>query len=176
MAAPTSSHHTSVNLAPGDLVMARSPLILGTILGSCVAVTMRDPKTGYAGMCHAMLPEQRAGAGVAGSFRYLDRALDHMVEWFVARGVAPRSLEVKVFGGADVLATAGSGAGAPPTIGAMNREALARLLGEHGLIPVSSSLGGCSGLKLYFDTGTGDVLVRRLHKTCKTSRDGRWRG
>lgn len=140
--------------------MCRSPYVLATILGSCVAVTMLHRESGMAGMCHAMLPA-RSGEAVDGSgpFRYLDLALDHMVAWFGKHRVAPESLEVKVFGGADVLCRGGGG---PPTVGSQNLRALKRLCQQHGLVATSSSLGGQVGLKLFFDTGTGDVLVRRL--------------
>ena len=146
--------------------MCRSPHVLATILGSCVAVTMLHRDSGMAGMCHAMLPARSGEAGeVSGPFRYLDLALDHMVQWFGKHRVSPESLEVKVFGGADVLSRVAGGAGGPPTVGSQNVRALKRLCQQHGLVATSSALGGQVGLKLFFDTGTGDVLVRRLRST-----------
>jgi len=153
--------------------MCRSPHVLVTVLGSCVAVTMLHRKTGLAGMCHAMLPEMGAGGGEAlGAYRYLDRALDHMVHWFGARAVPLDELEVKVFGGADVLGRVTGPRLHGLTVGAQNVAALGRLLEAHGLTTLRSALGGREGLKLFFDTESGDVLVRRLppfgQTTCPT--------
>ena len=164
MTQPHLPDYPVVTLAPGDLVMCKTPHILVTVLGSCVSVTMLHRASGLAGMCHAMLPEQRLGGPteVRGVYRFLDRALDHMVGWFTARGVDLQALELKVFGGADVLSAAMPPRPGVLTVGAQNVLALTRLLEGHGLTTLRSALGGRAGLKLFFDTASGEVLVRRL--------------
>jgi len=50
-------------------------------------------------------------------------------------------------------------AGAPE---ALNCQAALAALEEEGIQPVASDLGGARGRTVHFDTGTGEVLVRRL--------------
>jgi chemotaxis protein CheD len=151
-----------VVLAPGDLVFVKRAHVLVTVLGSCVSVTMRHRTTGYASMCHAMLPEMNARHEAGREPRFLDRAMDHMVTWFAEYGMPARELEVKAFGGADVLPQLVSEARRRETVGAQNIRMTETLLTLHRLTAVAFDLGGVSGRKIYFDTNTGDVFVRRV--------------
>jgi chemotaxis receptor (MCP) glutamine deamidase CheD len=76
-------------------------------------------------------------------------------------GVPPSEVQIKLFGGGDVLmVTEGSNR---PTVGKLNCEAALRVLEEEDLNVVASSLGGTSGLRIQLHTGTGEVLLYRLH-------------
>jgi chemotaxis receptor (MCP) glutamine deamidase CheD len=48
------------------------------------------------------------------------------------------------------------------TVGRLNQEAAIEVLHQEGFEVIASSLGGKSGLKIFFDTGTGEILLRRL--------------
>jgi chemotaxis protein CheD len=48
--------HEVVTLFPGEYFVSDKPVVLSTLLGSCVAVCMRDPNAGVGGMNHFMLP------------------------------------------------------------------------------------------------------------------------
>jgi chemotaxis protein CheD len=67
---------------------------------------------------------------------------------------------VKLFGGSDVLAAAVDAS--RPTVGQLNGESALRTLAEEGFLVSVSILGGKSGIQIQFDTGTGEVLLRRL--------------
>jgi chemotaxis receptor (MCP) glutamine deamidase CheD len=80
-------------------------MLLVTVLGSCVAACIRDPKTGIGGMNHFMLPE---GGGdqhdmLSSSARYGGYAMEVLVNQLVKLGASRNRLEAKVFGGAAVL-------------------------------------------------------------------------
>ena len=55
MAEPESGCRRSI-CSPGELVLAREPTILATILGSCIGVTFWSARLGIGALCHAMLP------------------------------------------------------------------------------------------------------------------------
>jgi len=76
--------------------------------------------------------------------------------------VARREVQVKVFGGAEVL---GTGPAAKPVIGRPNSEAAIEVLAVEGFRIIGSSLGGNLGRRIQFHTGTGEVALRRLGKT-----------
>ena len=154
-----------LNLQPGELYLSRSPAILRTILGSCVGVTFWCPRLGAGALCHGILPRcpsgWRPGSEVAGGSRYVDFSIRHLALQFDALGAARHELEVKLFGGADVLPTAGPRPGRP-TVGAQNCMAATEVVAEEGFTVAASDLGGVYGRRIHFHTGTGQVLLHRL--------------
>jgi len=153
-----------VYIQPGESHLVREPSVLRTVLGSCVGITFRFDRLGIAAMCHPMLPALPARKGetigVEIGRRYVDFAVRDLARQFDALGVRPREAEVKLFGGADVLASAAQRAS--PTVGAMNSESALRVLRDEGFEVSASSLGGTSGIRLHFNTVTGEVLLQRL--------------
>ena len=150
-----------VSIQPGELYLARSPAILRTILGSCVGVTFWSARLGVGALCHGVLPRCPAGASLSESHRYVDATIRYLAEQFDALGATRQELDVKLFGGADVLPVLASRA-LIPTIGALNCQAALEVLEEEGLHVAASDLGGIRGRTIRFHTGTGEVLVQRL--------------
>jgi chemotaxis protein CheD len=70
-------------------------------------------------------------------------------------------LEIKLFGGADVLPVS-IVRNAKPTIGALNCGVALEVLEEEGFKVTASDLRGIRGRTIRFHTGTGEVLVQRL--------------
>lgn len=163
-----------LNLQPGELYLARSPAILRTILGSCVSVTFWSRRAGAGALCHGILPRGPRnwppGAGVEDGYRYVDCSIRHLAQQFDALGAQREEVQVKVFGGADVLPV--SGPRGRPTVGTLNCEAALAVLAEEGFSIAASDLGGTRGRRIHFHTGTGDVLVQRLDAWNIGSREG----
>ena len=155
-----------VNLQPGQVHLARRPMMLQTILGSCVSVTFWSARLGAAALCHGVLPrcplEWAEGAAVCNGHRYVDYSIRYLARKFDALGADRKQVEVKVFGGADVLPVSRA-ANAKPTVGSMNGRAALEVLEEEGFTVLASDLGGIRGRKIHFHTGTGDVYVYKLN-------------
>jgi len=152
-----------VFLQPAELLFAETPTRVRTILGSCVAITMRVPRLGLASAAHCLLPYAGAPVGKlsrAEALRYVDTTVAVMLGIFAQRGASPGELEIKIFGGADNLDRSKPGSGY--RVGGRNVEAALQVLAEHGLAPVSSGVGGRWGRVIEFHTHTGDVFVRLL--------------
>ena len=153
-----------LNIQPGELYLARTPAILRTILGSCVSVTFFSAKLGAGALCHGVLPlAPRAWPldfNLSDGFRYVDFSIRYLVQQFDSLGAFRRELEIKVFGGADVLP--GANRVDRPTVGALNRRIALQVLAEEGLNVIASDLGGTRGRRIHFHTGTGQVLVYKL--------------
>ena len=151
-----------LNLQPGELFLASSPAILRTILGSCVAVTFWDRELRIGAMCHGVLPRCPVdGEDAEEGPRYVDFSIRHLVRQFDRLGAQRSDLEIKVFGGADVLPV-DRAAGGRPTVGALNCEAAVTVLAAEGLAIAAQDLGGGQGRRIHFHTGTGRVLLHRL--------------
>lgn len=129
-----------------------------TILGSCVSVTMFSKKAGIGGICHALLPLRPSSAPDSEESRYVDSSIARMLKEFRSRGISLNAMEIKVFGGADVLP-----ASAGKTVGRANIEAAFRTLENHGFRTVVSDVGGTVGRKIVFSTGEGSVRVKKLN-------------
>ncbi|MFZ4855183.1 MAG: chemotaxis protein CheD [Desulfuromonadaceae bacterium] len=151
------SHTHTIYLKPGEVVVAREPVLVSTVLGSCVSVTMFSPGSGVGAICHAMLPEN---AGRDEDLRYVDTALRHIYRKVTGYGVG-RDLVVKLFGGARVLNLGDSGSPGR-TVGEQNVARALEILEVLGLKVNSADTGGVVGRKLYFCTRDGDVYLRRM--------------
>jgi chemotaxis protein CheD len=153
-----------VNLQPGELYLARRPAILRTILGSCIGVTFWSARLGAGALCHGVLPKCPAilpiGFGLSDGYRFVDFSIRYLAQQFDALGAHRHQLEVKVFGGADVLPVTGHRH--KPTVGALNCKIAMEVLEEKGFTVSASDLGGVRGRRIHFHTGTGEVLLQRL--------------
>ena len=153
-----------IYVQPGESHLVKEPVIFRTILGSCVGVTFLVPRLGIGALCHPMLPnypgKPGAGLSLAAGRRYVDFTIRDIAQQFDLLGVRRSEVQVKLFGGGDVLLVANESS--RPTVGKMNIDTALRVLREEGFEVVASSLGGPDGVNIQFHTGTGEVLLRRL--------------
>jgi len=150
-----------VHVQPGECCLMTRPANLRTVLGSCVGITFRVPRLGIGALCHPMLPHcpvKRLGDREGN--RYVDCAIREMARQLNSLGASRAETQVKLFGGADVLAV--TDGRSRPTVGKLNSEMALRTLGEEGFSIAASSLGGISGVQIQFRTDTGEVFLRRL--------------
>ena len=98
-ATPTVSY-----LAPGQIITTAEPVVIRTILGSCVSVALHDPMLKVGGLCHFLLPGTDVPNGR--TFRYGEAALAGLLSEMRTLGCAVHRMRAGVFGGARVLADA----------------------------------------------------------------------
>ena len=153
-----------VYVQPGESHLVSEPTILRTVLGSCVGVTFRIPRLGVAALCHPMLPIYPSRGpvtlSIAASRRYVDFTIRDLARQFDRLGACRAEIEVKLFGGGDVLSVGRQNA--RPTVGRLNCESALKVLQDEGFGVVASSLGGTSGVHIQFNSETGEVILRRL--------------
>jgi|WetSurMetagenome_2_1015567.scaffolds.fasta_scaffold581367_1 chemotaxis protein CheD len=152
-----------VFVQPGESKLVREPTILRTLLGSCVGIAFRVPRLNIGALCHPMLPRVAAKAGAALSRsagrRYVDYTIRDVAAQLDALGARRSEVEVKLFGGGDVLAIVVRAS--HPTVGRQNSEIAIKVLAEEGFQIAASSLGGVHGVNIHFNTMTGEVLLQR---------------
>jgi chemotaxis protein CheD len=157
-----------IYLKPGELCVSRRPVVVTTVLGSCVSATFFHPATGLAAICHALQPKcqhsQACLEACAVRYRYADCAIQAMVRQMTAHGVWPREIEVKLFGGAALIGSSRPEAAAI-SMGRQNVMAAMETIDDCGLYIKVMDVGGSFGRKIIFDTATGDVLMKRLRRT-----------
>jgi chemotaxis protein CheD len=152
-----------VYLQPGESRLVREPAILRTLLGSCVGIAFWAPRLGLGALCHPMLPRCPAKPGVvlsrSAGRRYVDFAIRDLARQFDALGARRDEVEVKIFGGGDVLLVENDES--RPTVGRLNGEVAIKVLADEGFAVTASSLGGKRGINIHFNTSTGEVLLKR---------------
>jgi len=145
-----------IYLHPGQLVVAVTPTVITTILGSCVSVCLWDQETRFGAMTHYLLPKPM-GAGDAS--RFGTTAIAHVIEELRRRGATNPA--AKVFGGSSMnsaLALAGRDLGTQNAAVAM--AALA-----NASIPVAAvDTGGSIGRRVVFRTDDGTAWMKYLEK------------
>jgi chemotaxis receptor (MCP) glutamine deamidase CheD len=136
----------------GEIVASATPLVLQTLLGSCVAVCLRDPVTGVGGMNHILLP------GRCDSARCGVNAMELLINAIMQKGGDRRRLVAKVFGAANVLPGLQS-----PTVGEMNATFVREFLATERIALVAHRLGGTHAVQVHFRTDTGKTIVHSVN-------------
>lgn len=157
-----------VFLQTGDCFIGVQPTVVTTVLGSCLAVTMHAPDHGIGTICHAFLPDsfdnQRKQRMVEPQIcRYVDTALQNMLETLDKIGIPRRELVIKMFGGSSGIAVKGLKDSAYD-IGRRNIEMARKLLRFARLETIIADVGGKQGRKIMFNTQSGEVWLKRLHQ------------
>jgi chemotaxis protein CheD len=96
-----------IKIGPGEHYVTRNTdITIITVLGSCVAACIRDPVARVGGMNHFMLPESKTGrwGGASANMRYGNFAMEELINDMLRHGGQRERLEVKVFGGARMMA------------------------------------------------------------------------
>ena len=119
---------------------------------------------GAGAMCHGVLPRWREvwrGSDLADQHRYVDFSIRHLARQFDALGPRRKELEVKVFGGADVLPVMASRVGHSDGRRAELQGGV-RGSGGGGLQGAGFRPARSPGPEIHFHTGTGEVMVHRF--------------
>jgi chemotaxis protein CheD len=147
-----------VTLYIGGIHASRDPVLIKTLLGSCIATCLWDPITRIGGMNHFMLPGRGDGRGVGDPARFGVHAMDVLIGEMLKLGADRRRLVAKTFGGAHVLDIKTSDLSVPQ----QNIRFIRDFLRGEGLSVVGEDMGGYHPRHVHFYTETGRVRVKRV--------------
>jgi chemotaxis protein CheD len=151
---PSQPRRNRIKLFIGDVAASQSPVVLDTLLGSCVAVCLFDPVLRAGGMNHILLPN--CGAGEK-SPRCGIHAMELLINELMKIGADRRRFLAKAFGGASVL----SGISILP-VGEGNARFVREFLATEKIPLVAERLGGEHAVHLNFHTDTGKATVHTV--------------
>ena len=141
----------------GGVYVSSKPVILDTVLGSCISACLCDPVAGVGGMNHFMLPESLDPDNPT-STRYGVNAMELLISELMKSGGQRRRFQAKVFGGGHVLKIRESLDGVPQR----NIDFIRKFLTTEQ-IPVSTEdVGGYYPRRVLFHTNTGKAFVKLL--------------
>lgn len=125
--------------------------VLSTVLGSCVAVCLHDPKRKIGGMNHFLLPFGLKTA-TDRPVRYGLFAMESLINDLTKAGAVKSRLEAKIFGGARISTDLRD-------IGRINANFAKEFLATEGIACLGESLGGTNARRVVFRPTTGQARM-----------------
>ncbi|MCC7310350.1 MAG: chemotaxis protein CheD [Sulfuritalea sp.] len=153
---PKDLERRARNINPGGWTVETERPIT-TLLGSCVAVCLYDPKLGLAGMNHFLLPSRAKSAGddtdviLAG-----DYSMEVLLNTMLTKGAAKQRIVAKAFGGGTIVTSI------LMAIGQRNADFAREWLDREGIRLTAQDFGGAWSRKVIFTPKGGDAFCRRL--------------
>jgi chemotaxis protein CheD len=154
-----------VNIGPGEHYTSAEPIIIKTLLGSCVAVCLFDPVRNLIGMNHFLLANdklQRSGLRDPRAGYYGVHAMELLINGLVKLGAKRSQLQAKVFGGANVLKTLDGEIPNHYDVGNSNVDFALAFLTRERIPVVSADVRGNSGRVIYFNPGDFSVYRNEI--------------
>jgi chemotaxis protein CheD len=148
----------AVKILPGEYYATARPILIVTVLGSCVAACIRDRVSGIGGMTHFTLPvlDPYEDDGNA-SAHHGNCAMELLINQLLHMGAQREHLEAKIFGGGNVLKSLEM-----DHAGRRNCLFLRNYLKMEKIPILADDLLDHYPRKIYFFPHQGKVLVKKL--------------
>jgi chemotaxis protein CheD len=146
-----------VELMPGDVAVGQSGDQFKTLLGSCVAVLLTDPRRTVGSMCHIV----HVGTPNAENRHNTAYGLAAMHEMFTrlrAMGINPAMCQAYVFGGGNMFPHLFR----EKHVGTSNVDWVLHYLEVHGVVVLDQCLGGHGYRKVSWTVGSRDPVVETV--------------
>jgi len=156
-----------ITIHPGEFHISGDDIIIATVLGSCVSVSLWDARLRQGGINHFMLPGDLEDEDLVRSpnAKYGMFAIELLYNELLKAGSRKVDLVAKVFGGASVLRLASG----PTKIPKGNVDFALAFLKKENLPVVANDTGGILPRKIFFFAQPGKVLLKRIAGTLATS-------
>lgn len=134
-----------------------SAVLVTYSLGSCIGLSLYDPRAQVGGLLHAMMPLSSADPSKAAArpAMYTDTGVTALLQALFDRGATRRTLIAKVAGGASNLDNSGLF-----RIGERNYMVLRKILWKNDILIAAEDVGGISARTLLLEMATGRTLVK----------------
>jgi len=123
-------------------------------VGSCVLIAIHDRRHRIGGMAHAVLAGIPSRGSPLSHGKYVDEAIDELLQQMARMGADRRELQAKLVGGANMFAAFESNLGAENVAGARAK------LKREDIPVVGECVGGSQGRSVEFSVATGIVTVK----------------
>lgn len=151
-----NSNQEKIIVGIAEFAVVHNPAVLVTIgLGSCVAISIRDPVARFGGLSHILLPSIEESSNKSNPMKFADSALQMVVDQLIKKGCIKSRLEAKIAGGACMF-----NFGTAINIGERNVEAVKKKLKELKIPIVASDTGSNYGRTVEFNIASGIMLVK----------------
>lgn len=155
-----------IRIGMADLNVCKAPDIITTLgLGSCIGLTLYDPKTRIGGMLHYMLPDSTTILDQSNAAKFADTGIPELLQRMLKAGANRNSLEAKIAGGAKMFAVSRSSS--IGNIGERNTIAAKEILKQLHIRLVAEDTGLNFGRTVELHCDTGDFYIKAVNKPIK---------
>ncbi|MBM7854232.1 chemotaxis protein CheD [Desulfohalotomaculum tongense] len=155
-----------IQVGIADYKVAAAPNKIITLgLGSCVGVTLYDPKIKVGGLLHIMLPDSTQFKNVNKPAKFADLGIPLILEELERKGAVKTRLQAKLAGGAQMFS--GMDKKFILNIGQRNAEMTRKILKSLGIKILAEELGGNRGRTMILDLNSGVVTIRTIGSPIK---------
>ena len=148
-----------VTIHIGEFFASSEPVVVNTILGSCVSACLYDPGAGIGGMNHILVPGKASFKDFNAAARFGINAMELLINAMMTLGADRSRIKAKVFGGAHVL----PGLSEQSAVGQKNAEFVVNFLNNENIGIECKDLGGYKTRKIFFHTDSARVFLKRSH-------------
>jgi chemotaxis protein CheD len=145
--------HDAVKVLPGEYYVTADDMLIMTVLGSCIAACLWDPRVRVGGMNHFMLPE--GGGDTSG--RYGSYAMELLINEMMKLGARREHMQAKVFGGGQVMHTFTT-----MNVGERNTQFVLDYLQTERIAIISKDVLDIHPRKVCYFPATGKAMCKRL--------------
>ncbi len=151
---------------PGEFHATSDPVIISTVLGSCVAVVLYDEVNKIGGMNHFLLPGSvdRAHLYSTSEGRYGIFAMELLINQMIKIGANRSNLQAKVFGGGHMFVYK-ENEGSSHKISENNAEFAFNYLQTENIPLVAHDVGGTHARKVLFLPDTFQVFQKTIRRS-----------
>ena len=146
-------HQDAVKVLPGEYFVTADDMMVMTVLGSCIAACIYDPRVRVGGMNHFMLPD---GGNDAGG-RYGSYAMELLINEMMKLGARRETMQAKVFGGGQVMHSFTT-----MNVGERNTAFVLDYLQTERIAVISKDVLDIHPRKVCYFPATGKAMVKRL--------------
>ena len=156
-----------VYLRPGEIFFGKGKqIVVRTLLGSCVAITLWHPKKHFGGMCHVTMPTRQ----FTGSFQHLDtnyadEAMTYFMHKLTVFKLKPREFVVGLYGGGKMFDVKERDGG----VGGGNVKAVREQLMNNSFHIFQESTAGENYRKIWLSLEDGNVKLVETRNRAKAT-------
>ena len=135
-------------------------------LGSCIGLSLYDPKAKVGGLLHYMLPDSKQARASDTPAKFIDTGFPLMLADVLKLGAVKSRLVAKIAGGAQMFAF--SNTTSVMRVGERNAQAAKELLAQNGIRLIAEDTGLNYGRTVAIDLNDGTYTVKTVSKGDKT--------
>ena len=144
-----------------EIYVTKSPYLIKTVVGSCIALCIWDHWHRIGGMGHIMLPESNGDMN-APAGKYADTAVKSLISTMVNEGSSIKSMQATCVGGATMFQNHSHQF---EPVGKKNYRIVKKELTNFGIPIVTEAIGGTVGRKVAMNCTSGAITISMLLKT-----------
>ncbi len=141
-----------------EYYVTKKPMLIGTLLGSCVSICLYNKFNGHAAMNHFLMPSAVRKAMQNNPGKYGESSCEMIIRSLMSIDPNASHYSVQIFGGGNMFNLRGS----VSDIGERNLRIAAEVLSKYKIRIMRRQTGGTKGMKIFFNTSKNKVDCREI--------------